>query len=66
MRNSSCTASVDYVLTGLTEVSSESRRARALKAVYDVTTCATIFARDVLAFVYICFNVEANRLVIAN
>ena len=55
---------ISYVLTGLAKVSSESRRARALKAVDDVTTGATIFARDVLAFVYVCYNVEANPLVI--
>ena len=51
-------------ITSFADVASESRRARALKAVYDVTTGATIFARDVLAFVYICYNVEANPLVI--
>ena len=57
---------ISYILTGLAEMSSESRRARALKAVYDVATGATIFASDVLALVYICCNVETKPLVIVN
>ena len=49
-------------VTSFADVASESCRARALKAVDDVTTGAAILTRDVFTLVYICYIKLSIRL----